>query len=104
MRKERLRALALPIAVFAAALAIALFVLNGISSRQEDASARLCEESVRRAAVACYSIEGRYPMDIEYLKENYGLAYDEEKLIVRYDAFASNVMPDIDVIRTGEER
>ena len=56
------------------------------------------------AALACYAVEGAYPQSLEALKHGYGLAYNEDAYIVVYDAFASNVMPDIQVLRKGAER
>ena len=56
------------------------------------------EEAVRRGCVACYAAEGRYPPDLEYLKEHYGIQVDEGRYTVRYDAFAENLMPDITVL------
>ena len=58
----------------------------------------------RRAALTCYAVEGAYPQSLEALKHGYGLAYNEDAYIVVYDAFASNVMPDIQVLRKGAER
>ena len=56
------------------------------------------EEAIRRAAVSCYAIEGFYPSDTDYLVENYGLILDESKYTVFYDAFASNILPEITVL------
>jgi len=61
----------------------------------------LLREQVRRAAVACYASEGRYPQSLAYLEQAYGLHYDTERFAVHYDAFASNVMPDISVSVRG---
>lgn len=57
------------------------------------------EESIRKAAVACYSVEGFYPDNINYLKDNYGLVIDEKKVNVFYQAVGSNIFPDIMVRR-----
>jgi len=59
---------------------------------------RLAEESVRRAAVSCYAIEGFYPDSYEYLRDNYHVRVDESKYVVEYSAFASNLMPDITIL------
>ena len=65
------------------------------------------QENVRsatlRAAVACYSVEGVYPDNVEYLVEHYGLRYDTETFILQYDAFAENILPDIRVLVRGAE-
>lgn len=57
----------------------------------------LLRQTARKAVVQCYTIEGEYPSDLEYLEKNYGLEYDHEKYFIDYELFASNVMPNIDV-------
>ena len=54
-------------------------------------------KAVHNAALTCYAVEGAYPTSLEYLRSNYGLAYDQSRYLVRYDAFGSNLMPDISV-------
>lgn len=57
------------------------------------------EEAIRRAAVACYAMEGIYPPNLEYMKEYYGIQVDEKRYTVVYNAFAENLMPDITVLK-----
>ncbi len=87
----------LPIAFFAL---IVIFVVTGIQnvsvSAQEE-RLKSMEQAVRRAAVQCYAIEGRYPGTIDYLAENYGLILDREQYIYYYQRYGSNLMPDISV-------
>ena len=59
-------------------------------------------DAVRRAALTCYAVEGVYPQSLEELERGYGLAYNKDAYIVSYDAFASNIMPNIQVLRKGE--
>ena len=58
---------------------------------------RQLESAVLRAAATCYAVEGYYPATLEKLAEDYGLRYNAEDYIVRYDFFADNVLPDIAV-------
>ncbi len=53
------------------------------------------ESTVRKAVILCYSIEGAYPPDIDYLKDNYGVNIDDKRYFVHYSVFASNLMPEI---------
>ena len=86
-------------------LLVFLFFFTALANldegRSEEARLQL-EAAVRKSAVACYAAEGIYPPDAEYLKEHYGLQIDEERYIVHYEIFASNVMPDITVILRQE--
>ncbi|MBP3901773.1 MAG: hypothetical protein J6D53_10050 [Blautia sp.] len=54
--------------------------------------------AVKKAALTCYAVEGAYPSRVDYLEENYGLSYDHELYLVSYNAFASNLFPDVRVI------
>lgn len=81
--------------------AVAAFCITGMQSaevKQQEEALRIAEESILRGAVSCYALEGFYPPDYEYLKENYGIRVDEEKYTVFYSVFASNMMPDVTVV------
>lgn len=81
-------------------LVIGVFVVFGLRSAQigqQEESLRIAQESIVRAAVSCYALEGNYPSTYEYLKENYGVQVDEKKYTVFYQIFASNLMPDVTV-------
>ena len=82
-------------------LAIILLVALGLnkteaSSRAE--GARFLEESILRAAIHSYAVEGQYPENLIYIVENYGIHIDRSKYAVHYDIIASNILPDITVI------
>ena len=85
----------------ALALCFVLFFLTALSNldagRRSEGRQQL-EEAVRRSAVACYATEGAYPPDIAYLEEHYGLQVDHGRYAVKYEIFASNLMPDITVL------
>lgn len=95
------RGLAVTLAVFALLLGGALLLLNRVGAVSDEAQTEMVRDAVRSALVTCYAVEGSYPAELSYLKENYGLAYDEERYIVYYDAFASNILPDVRVIVRG---
>ena len=61
-------------------------------------------QAVLRSAVECYTVEGAYPESLSYLKEHYGLTVNEKDYIITYEVFASNQMPDVQVLVRGEER
>ena len=63
----------------------------------EDSGARAIREAVRRSALQCYAVEGVYPPNLQYLEDNYGLQVNHEDFYITYDAFASNLPPDIRV-------
>ena len=80
-------------------VAVFFNVVGGASRKSDEEEKRIAEESLSRAAVTCYAIEGRYPEDYEYIKEHYGVIIDETKFAIVYDVFASNIMPEIRVVK-----
>jgi len=61
------------------------------------------EESLRSAlqknVLHCYAIEGYYPPSLDYMKEHYGLQYNEDLFFVDYQPIGSNILPNITIIR-----
>lgn len=92
-----------PLAMFIAVLVIVININQDKVGEMYDRENEI-EEIIRQYAVACYAQEGAYPKDIRYLEENYGLIIDEAKYYYYYDLFASNLMPDIEVIAVGKVR
>ncbi len=89
--------------VFAAVAVWMVLGLRQAAEASDREGLRLAEQSIRRAAVSCYAIEGAYPATYDQLKEWSGIQVDEERYAVFYEIFASNIMPDITVVeRRGE--
>ncbi len=97
-----LRGLLMTAGVFAALILCLMLSLNAVSSRTTDEQANMLKEAVLRATMTCYAVEGRYPLRVEELEDNYGITYDNEKYIVVIDGFAQNVLPEIRVLQKGE--
>ena len=97
--KKRRRWPWLVLAALLLALAIGLGGRFRESSRQHlrDESAAALKAAVMRSARQCYVVEGVYPPDLEYLEEHYGLQVNHAAFFISYDAFASNLPPDVRV-------
>jgi hypothetical protein len=85
------------------ALVCAVFYLssNRLSSNLLDSQAQFVADNVRRSAVQCYAIEGRFPTTEDgaaYLEEHYGLAIDHRRYIVYYESMGDNLIPQIHVV------
>jgi len=94
-----LRAAILPV-IFT--VVVMVMVVIGLRQTGESSSAeglRILEDSLRRAVVVSYAIEGRYPESIEYIEENFGIHIDRTRFVVHYRVFASNILPEIMVIQ-----
>lgn len=87
-------------------LSAAAFALgvSGLSENVEERQAQQLERAIGRAAVTCYAIEGVYPPNLDYIRENYGVAIDETRYDVFYDVFAQNVMPSVHVLQREEQK
>ena len=88
-------------AVFVALILGFVLLLNSLTATSSDQEAQLVHDAVKNAVLTCYAVEGTYPETLDYLRENYKLAYNMERFVVEYDAFASNLMPTISVRERG---
>lgn len=87
-------------------LIITLLFLQGISSlltstvtRQKES----LENAIMHSVTYCYTVEGSYPGDLAYLKEYYGLTYDEELFFVDYHSSGANIFPDITIVERKKD-
>ena len=97
-RLRRILSILLAPVGFLAAVLWLVTAVSDLASGQDEEAMQQLEESLRRSAVACYAAEGVYPPDLAYLEEHYGVQIDEKRFVVYYDAFASNMLPDITVL------
>ena len=86
-------------------LGIFLLFYQGIQSVSETTLSQQqesLENAIQKSAVHCYAVEGAYPESLDYLKEHYGISYDEDLFLVDYEIIGSNLMPDVHVfLRKG---
>ena len=80
------------------ALAAAIFAFSGSRSDVDEEAMEAIRDAIRRSALQCYVVEGVYPPDLAYLQDHYGLPVNTDNYYVVYEAFASNLPPDITVI------
>ena len=91
----------LKLLIIAAVLVSFVMLVQWLGNRQSTAESEIVRQSIKDAAITCYAVEGAYPDSLEYLRENYFLAYNEDRFFVTYDAFSSNHIPDIYVTERG---
>ena len=78
-----------------------VLIVNSITANGNSQELNMVREAVKNAALTCYAVEGLYPAELDYLQEHYQLSYNEERYLVYYEAFASNLMPSIQVVERG---
>jgi len=87
------------ILIFVAVVLMSLYGVRGAGETVADEGIKTAEESIKRAVVTCYAIENRYPDSYDYISKYYGISVDLDRYIVHYEVFASNIMPNITVVR-----
>lgn len=80
---------------------LVVYAVDYIKVKSTSENIQVIEATIKKAAIACYAIEGAYPSKLEYLEENYGLQLNEDKYVFEYDIIGSNVMPWIAVVEKG---
>ena len=91
-----------PVAVFLAVLLLFFQGINSLSSVSEEKEMETIEDAAIQSALFCYGTEWAYPESIDYLENNYGFTYNEEKYIVEYQVVARNLRPQIRVLRRNK--
>ena len=84
--------------LFVTCFCVILTAVGNVESSQRAEHEKQIEDTIQKAVVNCYAIEGRYPATLTYVEEYYGLQIDREKYTVFYEVFAENIMPEITVL------
>ncbi len=75
-----------------------LFAVSKATEGSVSEQRQSLSDAIDRAIIQCYVTEGRYPESFDYLKENYGIIYDDEMFRVDYVIYGSNMKPDVTII------
>lgn len=97
-RKSAFFTYLVPILFTAVMIVMVMYGLSVTERSSQSEGTRILLESLQRAAITCYAIEGNYPGDLLYIEENYGVRIDQNRYRVDYSIFASNIMPTINVV------
>lgn len=93
-----LRNFSVSVVGFLIVLSVFVAGVSNVSRRADAQAARTLEQAVNRGIIRCYTIEGSYPGSLQYLKDHYGLTYDEERFFVDYQVLGSNIIPEVTII------
>ena len=89
------------ILIFIALILAFVLLVNSITNKNNGRELQIVRDAVKNAALTCYAVEGMYPDDLAYLRDHYNLSFNEDKYVVYYEPFASNVIPAIKVVERG---
>lgn len=85
--------------LFLVVFIVFLYAVSKASEGSVQEQQKNLSDAVDRAVIQCYVTEGRYPESFEYLRDNYGIIYDDELFRVDYVIFGSNMKPDVTIIK-----
>jgi hypothetical protein len=68
-------------------------------SYSENEDLQRISDTIYQLSLKCYSIEGKYPQDIHYLKDYYGLLVNEDEYHILYHYEGDNIQPTIHVYK-----
>lgn len=94
-KKKKRWPLGLWIAAALLAAGLAFRAVRASAPELEAESAAALKAAIESRALQCYVVEGIYPSSLSYLEENYGLQINTKDYYVTYDAFASNLPPNV---------
>lgn len=97
-RSSSVRNLIISIAVFVIIAGCFWYITNSVSTKTSSEEKQLLESAINRGITHCYAIEGVYPESLDYLKDHYGLYYDEERFFIDYQPIGADIMPDFTII------
>ena len=97
-KKYRSKLYLLSVLLFAAVAVWFVISAGNADSAAGEKRTEAAYNSVMNGALLCYSIEGEYPSDLEYLEKHYGVRINGDKYIVDYSYFGANIRPTVTVI------
>ena len=96
-----MRGLLLSICIFGLLFGIFFLSVEKFSKDTYTRQYESLENALHQGIVYCYTLEGSYPESLEYLKDRYGLIYNEDLFFVDYRLQGSNIFPDVTIIPRG---
>lgn len=87
-----------PIVLFIIVIGIFVFFSGSFQEANRMQEKEILQTALNRSIVQCYALEGSYPVSLAYLKDHYGLTYNEEHFFIDYNYIGGNLRPDITII------
>lgn len=79
--------------VLIVSLSLMVLFVNYESEKNDEYKVESLKQSISQTITLCYSIEGQYPPSVQYMVDNYGFKFDEDKYFIHYESIGSNLMP-----------
>ena len=88
----------LPVLLLVVVLGVFIAFSGSFTASNLEHEREALENALDRSITQCYALEGSYPADLSYLKEHYGLTYNEEHFFIDYQYIGGNLRPDVTII------
>lgn len=79
-------------------LAFFLAAFSGIGAQARKKETENLQHALNQSVTICYALEGSYPENLDYLKEHYGISWNEQRYLVDFETVGGNLPPDITII------
>lgn len=97
-KKNKTAAIPVSVVLFAVIVVAFLYGITLISGTNSAGEKNNVINALDRDITHCYAVEGKYPPSVEYLEENYGLAYNKDLYIIHYEPTGDNIRPSYTVL------
>lgn len=97
--KKKLNSTHFNIILFAGILILFMYAIRFTAGNTLDRQEEALNRAMERDIVQCYAQNGYYPPSLDYIKEHYGLMYDDNTFFVDYTPIGGNIYPGYKVVR-----
>ena len=100
-KKQRIHRMKGPVLMLLSSLGVLAFffvTFSEIGSQAKEKETENLRHALEQSVTICYALEGAYPESLDYLKEHYGISWDEQRYLVDFETVGSNLPPDITII------
>lgn len=102
-KKKLISGSAFGVVLFIACFMFFIVSISNVSDEVDENEIKTLKNTIDKAVITCYAIEGVYPENLQYIEDNYGVVVDHEKFFVVYNLLGPNVKPDVIVTPIAED-
>jgi hypothetical protein len=85
------------------AVGLLVFGTGKLTDSNDTHEEEIVTTALDRSITQCYALEGFYPPNLDYLSEHYGFTYNSDHFFIDYRYIASNLRPDVTIIKRESE-
>ena len=90
------------VVIFLVVFLLFWMLLQDLSRNTVERQRSQLEAALERGILTCYTLEGKYPENLDYLRQHYPLHYNEDLFFVDYQIQGANMLPDVTIIERGQ--